>query len=177
MSGLILGLAFLTWTLSVVAVLWRPALAYNAVLARLVDVAFLLVALSPLALVWLFRGELPVVASVILGANGLLSAAVGYLSIRSKVPFLPAVAGLALRASNDRRTADASAWMTWLNSRLPAPEDQKALQQALDRTYPPSRTRTLINLIVFGAGGWLVVTALGAIVGWLVQELLDSLIQ
>jgi competence ComEA-like helix-hairpin-helix protein len=177
MAWLISGLIFLIWGLPVIAVLWRPALAYNAALARLVDVAFLLVALAPIAFVWLLRGELPVVVAVILGANGLLYAAIGYLSIRNREPFLSAVARLALPTPDDRQTANTSAWMTWLNNRMPDPEKQVALQRALNKTYPPSRTRTLIKYIVFGIGGWFILTALEAIVEWLVQGWLGNLIR
>jgi len=79
-------------------------------------------------------------------------------------------------ASITRDRATQSAWMAWLHARLPDPERQKALKEALDKAYPPSRIRTALRVVVFGAGGWLVLTALEAIIEWFIQEWLSQLL-
>lgn len=177
MAGFIVSVLVLIAMLPAILLLWRPALAYNAALARGVDMTFLLGALAMTAFAWLTRAQWPVFISVFFSLIGLLTAAFGYRAIRNGTSVLSVVAGEILPAPNDRQQANTSAWMTWLNNRLPDPEQQKELQQALEQAYPPSRTRTLIGLIIFGAGSWLVVTALGAIVEWVVQGWLGNLIR
>lgn len=66
-------------------------------------------------------------------------------------------------------------WMRWLNEHIPNVEEQKDLQKALAKTYPPSKTKTFIGLVIIGLGGWLAVVALGAIIEWFVQGWLDKL--
>lgn len=169
MAGLVCILAALAILLPMITLLWWPALAYNAVLARAVDGALLLGALAGTAMSWFAREEVPVLISIVLGVFGLSLAALGYQSIRGREPYLSLIAELLLPAPDARRQADATARLAWLNARMPDPEEQKALQAALNRAYPPSRKRTLMGLLVFGAGGWLVITALGAIVEYVVQ--------
>ena len=48
--------------------------------------------------------------------------------------------------------------LAWINARLPDPEEQKALRQALDKAYPPSKWRTVTSTVVLGASSWLVLT-------------------
>ncbi len=67
-------------------------------------------------------------------------------------------------------------WLRWINARLPDPEEQKALKRALDEAYPTSKWRTIAGAIVFGAGSWIVLTALGAIVEWFVQGWLGQVL-
>lgn len=173
MATLVLGLTVSAVVLPIVALLWRPALAYNAALARVVDGAYLVSALALTAVNWLARGEQPVFISIFLGVLGLVQAAFGFRHIRSGTPFLTLMAEPFLPGPDERK-ADASARLTWLNTRLPDREEQRALQRALNEAYPPSRARTLLGLIVFGAGGWLVLSALQAVVGWLVEGWLSS---
>ena len=173
MAALVAGLAALALVLPIVAVLWRPALAYNAALARVVDGALLVMSLAGIALSWLGRGEQPVFISIFSGVMGLVQAAIGFRLIRDGTPILTLMAEPFLPGPDERK-ADASARLTWLNNRMPDREEQRALQRALNEAYPPSRARTLLGLIFFGAGGWLVLSALQAVVGWLVEGWLSS---
>lgn len=66
-------------------------------------------------------------------------------------------------------------WRMWINSHLPDPEEQKALKKALDIIYQTSPTQTLLQFLVLSIGGWLVLTALDAIVQLYVQQWWTSL--
>ena len=103
-----------------------------------------------------------------------------HLSRRRKRPgqsaFTTATGVFVGPASITRDRATQSAWMAWLHARLPDPERQKALKEALDKAYPPSRIRTALGVLVFGAGGRLVLTALGAIIEWFMEEWLSQLV-
>ncbi len=74
-----------------------------------------------------------------------------------------------------RRRDDKRHWLRWIATRLPDPEEQKALKRALDEAYPPSKWRTIAGAIVVGAGSRMVLTALGAIVEWFVQGWLGQI--
>ena len=63
-----------------------------------------------------------------------------------------------------------AAWLSWITARLPDPDEQQALMQALDDAYPPWWVRVMSGVIVLGTGGWITLTALGGTFGRL-QEL------
>jgi len=158
----LLGPLLLTW--------WRPELFKSVWLARCVDAALM----GTLALVawriWRWRGSAPMWILAYYGLWGLLIPWIGLATLRSgrslfqeQVKFWLGPALLA------RLGVDSAGWQAWINARLPDPEQQQAVQRALNETYPPSRARTLSGLIVIGAGGWLVTSVLAAIIEWLVQ--------
>lgn len=68
-------------------------------------------------------------------------------------------------------------WLRWLNARLPDVEQQKLLQQALANAYPSSRFRTAMSLAIVGASVWLLLTSLGAVIEWIIQKRMDSLVK
>ena len=66
-------------------------------------------------------------------------------------------------------------WLEWLNRRLPHEEQKKALRDALNTAYPPSRIKTLINWLFFVFGGWLLVSIGQSILDYFVQNLLRQI--
>lgn len=71
--------------------------------------------------------------------------------------------------------SDSSYWLTWLNSRLPNTEQQRALKQALDKAYPASRARTVFSVILVGVGSWIIITAANSLFDWLLQGWLNKM--
>jgi len=66
-------------------------------------------------------------------------------------------------------------WRTWINQKLPNSQDQIQLKQALDEMYKPSPIRTVSGVIIVGAGGWLLLTVIDAVIQWFIQNWLSSL--
>lgn len=63
-----------------------------------------------------------------------------------------------------------AAWGKWLNTRLPSPEQQRKLKAVLDASFPSTRRRTWLGILLVGVGGWLLLTTLGAVLEVLVQR-------
>jgi hypothetical protein len=73
------------------------------------------------------------------------------------------------------RAGDSSVmWLRWINSRLPDPQQQKALLLALQQVHPPSRLRTLRGILIVGSGTWLLAATANAVWEWLVQNWLNA---
>lgn len=153
-------------------VLHNPALATSRKLAMAHDLAWIVVIPASAFMIATFPEETPLLIDVLFGLIGLMGVFLGVQALRGQSDFLNDVRGFV----QDGASRPQPAWMTWLNTRVPSQQDQRALQAALNRTYPPSRLRSLGGAIVVGAGGWLVITALGAIVEWLIQNWLDGLV-
>lgn len=170
--------ASLMYVLTLLALVWRPALAYSNVRDLVVDFGLSLQLLSVFVFNWVTfwdEGISLYISAMVFAQTALVIASLNPFSRRSGSVYFQLV-GVLLPSPVSRQKADTSTWMSWLNNRLPDPEQQKQLRQAMDNANPPSRTRTLINLIVFGAGGWLLITSLGAIVEWAVQRWLGNVI-
>jgi len=75
----------------------------------------------------------------------------------------------------DKPQSQTSDWQTWLNMRLPNPEQQIELKEALEQTYPRSKLRTIWEVVILGSGAWLVSTSIGSIIDWVVQKWLDTI--
>jgi len=64
----------------------------------------------------------------------------GFRIIRTKESFFLLMSSLFWDTEDLlQRQAEEGAWLAWLSSRLPDPEDQKDLMQALEAAYPPSK--------------------------------------
>jgi hypothetical protein len=98
----------------------------------------------------------------------------GIKDLRNKKSFLQEYALPWLLTSTDTGRNEKS-WLLWINSRLPDPENQKALREALNRTYQPSKLRTFISIVTIGIGGWLILQSIGAVIQWIVGKGLDSI--
>jgi len=150
----------------------RPVWAYSPRLARSFDVGLVI-----LGLLFVLSGWYkPNLGSVVVGGLvGLLLCYIGLDSLltgKSSLEWYLRSFGLPSLVRLGNETA---VWLAWLNARLPSPEQQRALQQALNKAYPRSRTRTFISLILVSIGSWLVLTFLSAIIQWIVQTWLNQL--
>ena len=149
---------------------------YNARLARVCDAGVALVGPAIAWLAWELRDIFPLWGLALVLLLGLFLGFVGLAAIRTGASsFALITATFVDPPSMTRQRATQTAWMAWLHTRLPDPERQKALREALDKAYPRPRMRTIFGVIVLGGGGWLVVTSLGAIIEWFIQGGLDQL--
>jgi len=161
------GPLLLTW--------WQPTLFYNAWLSRFFDAWLVIVGPLMIWAIWVNRVIFPIWILAFFSIVGLYAAWRGMTVIRGGRSFFQGMARMLLDpASLARLGVDTARWQAWINARLPNPEDQKALQRALSETYPPSRARAIVALIVIGAGGWLLATSLSAIVEWVIQTWLNQ---
>jgi competence ComEA-like helix-hairpin-helix protein len=163
--------------LPVLLVLWRPTLAASARLARLFDMGLALAALAQVLVVWASGGASPLWYSVLSGLWGLFFGYVALRALRSgESPFF----SLARYLTPERDTAqpagaEEAAWGTWLNSRVPDEEDQRALKRYLDQRYPGSRSRSVLYALTVGGSLWLVAQSVGGAVEWLVGRGLERM--
>jgi hypothetical protein len=102
----------------------------------------------------------------------------GYVALRAlrsgESPFFPLARYLTPeRDTADRASGAEAAWGTWLNSRLPDEEDQRALKRYLNQRYPGSRSRSILYALTVGGNLWLVAQSLGGAVEWLVGRGLE----
>jgi competence ComEA-like helix-hairpin-helix protein len=161
--------------LPVVLVLWRPALVASPRLARLFDVGLALVALGLVLTIWAFGGALPLWYSVLNGLWGLFFGYVALRALRSgESAFFPLARYLTPeRDASKPAGADTMAWGTWLNTRLPDEEDQRALKRYLDQRYAGSRSRSVLYALTVGGSLWLVAHSVGGALEWLVGRGLE----
>jgi hypothetical protein len=148
------------------AVYLRPALVGNPWLIRTANIVALVLLLE---LAWWIRQYHSLFPTWYLLVIGLIGCSVMFLAVqalRHGGSLLEAVFELVPRST---RLDDQATWITWINSRLPDPNQQQALKQALTRQYPRSRAKTLISIVLFGAGGWLVLTVIAAIIQGFIQ--------
>jgi hypothetical protein len=157
-------------------VMWRPELRLNAGLERAFDIAFSIAGPVVAWSYWSVRGILPIwLFAPVGGLGGLLTIAVGVFMLRTGTSVFQSMANWLVEATELQSTLQRRRWLSWLNARMPDPEQQRALKVALDEVYPRSRWRTFVGVVVIGVGGWLVVTAVTAIVEWIIQRGLDKL--
>jgi hypothetical protein len=126
--------------------------------------------------IWIYRKDLPLWILALDGFGGFLFTLVGLEGIRARRSFFFGIAEwIGIIKQSDPASQSTTGYKSWINAILPDVEKQKALKRALDEMYPPSRFQTFVNILVFGAGGWLFLTALGAIIQWFVENWLDKL--
>jgi competence ComEA-like helix-hairpin-helix protein len=121
--------------------------------------------------IWIFRVELPFWLLLLTGLVGIYYIYIGFLIIRYDLDPLFSFFDYFEYIKKDKKAN----WISWLNSRLPNIEDQKALKVELDKTYPISKSRTFFGMVIIGAGGWLIVTVIQAVIQWIIERGLNRL--
>lgn len=176
-SAIVGGLAATAVTLYILFILItvkNPSLINNKYFIRFFDIVFLLNSVLYLLASIYQPAHSPVLISLILGFFGILYGYIGIESIRKNKTFLTFLIGPWLSQLNNNENSQ-SGWLKWINSRLPDPESQKALQKALNQAYPTSKLRTFFSLLIIGIGGWIILQAIGAIIQWAVGKGLDKI--
>jgi hypothetical protein len=153
--------------------LLNPKRFYSSILARIYDIGILLFGPLIAISVWFNRSNFPLWILIIWGSTGLFYAYMGFIMIRYRTSFFETQA--MLLDTSQTKENNSSAWQAWINIRLPDPEQQKVLMEALNKAYPQSKFKTIVGLVVVSSGGWLVLTALSAVVQWLIEKGLDKL--
>lgn len=148
----------------------RPGLADNRALKLFSSVCAVFLIPATAAWFWTFRNQLPLWMVASYGLAGVFMVGLGVSVLRGTSLVQAIIDRL---WPGDAATAD-NLWVRWINQKLPDPQQQQALLQALQRLHPPSRWRTLRGVIVTGAGAWLMAATAGAVWEWLVQNWLDS---
>jgi hypothetical protein len=124
--------------------------------------------------VWASGGASPTWFSVLNGLWGLFFGYVALRALRSgESPFFALSRYLTPERVADQPAGAEAAWGTWLNSRLPDVEDQRALKRYLDGRYPGSRSRSVLYALTVGGSLWLVAQSVGGAVEWLVGRGLE----
>ena len=166
--------AVVLMALPVLLVLWRPALAASHRLAHLFDMGLAFASLGLVLAVWASGGASPTWFSVLNGLWGLFFGYVALRALRSgESPFFALSRYLTPERVADQPAGAEAAWGTWLNSRLPDVEDQRALKRYLDGRYPGSRSRSVLYALTVGGSLWLVAQSVGGAVEWLVGRGLE----
>jgi competence ComEA-like helix-hairpin-helix protein len=169
-----IAVAVALMALPVLLVLWRPTLVASHRLERLFDTGLALAALALVLAVWASGGASPTWFSVL---NGLWGVFFGYVAVRAlrsgESPFFALARYLTPERIADRPAGAEAAWGTWLNSRLPDVEDQRALKRYLDGRYSGSRSRSVLYALTVGGSLWLVAHGVGGAVEWLVGRGLE----
>jgi hypothetical protein len=150
---------------------WRPSLRANARLARIYDIG--LIGYSGVVAIglWIYRGTLPLWVLIVVGAiPGLVLAFNAIQTLRTGRSFFEEMFSFLAPSTRTQPVIDESAWLKWINTRIPDPKQQQALMHALREIYV-LQWRTFI---LFGFAMWLIGTACGGVVEWGVQKVLDS---
>lgn len=182
LSGLWCGIVIFFMVVPWLLIALYPSIVSTRFFAKYYDIFLLLLPLTALIVASIYvSGEetgLLWYETIYLRLTGFLIGVVylylGIKDFRNKKSFVQEYALPWLLTSTDTGKNEKS-WLLWLNSRLPDPENQKALREALNRTYQPSKLRTFISIVTIGVGGWLILQSLGAIIQWIVGKGLDSI--
>jgi hypothetical protein len=167
--GLLLaGLAFidLMWIGMLIVAYLRPSFISKPWLMNTVNYVALAIPLMLVCSIRVYYTILPNWLLVLAGLQGIFLMYIALQSIRDGDSFLEAISEVVPRSAT---TADDTAWITWINSRLPNATHQQALSRALTKRYPPSRAKTLLSIVIFTAGGWLVLTVIAALIQGYIQ--------
>lgn len=149
---------------------FQPRLANNRFLTGALNAVCLLLVPAAASFVWMNRTDFPLLVSLGWALAGFVFLDVGIKVLRG-FSLAHAITGFVPGS----RQADAETlWLRWINSRLPDPEQQQALLDALQQRYPPSRWRTVPALVITGAGTWILAATASAVWEWMVQSWLDS---
>jgi len=118
---------------------------------------------------------IPLGMLVLMSIAGAIVVVVALISIRRGESFFAASLDFIDPKTIARHKTTTDDWRMWINSRLPDPEQQKALKKALDSTYQSSPTQSLMQILILGIGGWIVLATLDAIIELYVQDWWKSL--
>lgn len=173
LAGFLVGFRLVVDVLSVVVCVRRPELLQRPALRVAADSVSLGVVVA--AALWVFVEGVPPlvwVAQLLIGATEGGIALAALKTNRSMLQGRLEVIGLErLPETADRHRH----WQEWINRRLPSPEDQQALAEAILRAHPRSRARSGLLALIIAIAGWLVLSSIGAIVEMFVQRWWDTL--
>jgi competence ComEA-like helix-hairpin-helix protein len=155
------------------AILW-PSLGTSAWLSRPLDAAVLLGASFAAWLVWQHRYHLPILDAVVLIPSALILIGAAMYAILTHTSLFGVFCPGLQRAL--RKVSPSHNWQSWVNAPLPGVEQQKALMEALQQAHRRSKWDTMVNVIILGAGGWLLVTVLEAVIHWLIHNWLNAIV-
>lgn len=161
-NALALLLLYLLMTPQII-VWWRPQWADSRWLAGTFDFTF---ALAGVSIVWVLGANVqtwPLWLLALAGMSGLLIVIVSVLSIRRGETFFRTSLDFLDSRRDAQRDATMDHWRYWASINLPDPAQQRMLQAALNDMHRVGRERTVLKALIFGAGWWLIITALEAI--------------
>jgi competence ComEA-like helix-hairpin-helix protein len=172
-------LSFIVLTLffsPLLLVILKPSLQSSYMLARVFDICTVIAAPLFAFAIWAERDWLPKVNLIALGVAGVFLGLIGFQVLRTgESMFSTIIEDLIDKETLRKIAAGTKNWQTWINARLPDEDEQKELKKALEARYPPSRWRTLGGAIVLGAGSWILLTALSAVLQWFVEKGMNTL--
>lgn len=160
--------------------IWKPNLAYSVLAARIFDgilifTGIIIGILTPVIFKISMANYLKIFVSIFNIAISLFILYYVTKSLKTGETFLVTALDLFIDAAElVKSSKDLMFWQNWINTRLPNPEEQKALKKALEETYQSSKTQKIFSFIVLSVGGWLLITTLDAIVQWLIQGWLND---
>ena len=146
-----------------------PSIAYKPFLARAFDASIVIGGPIYSLYAWIFRYDLPIWGVFVFAIMGVFFTLGGIYTLRGNSFYAEALCDL-LQSEN---VTNLNRWKAWINSRLPDPEQQRILIKALDNMYPRSKIRSIGGVILIGAGSWIILTIIGAIIQLYVNKLLQ----
>lgn len=176
LSIAVISLGLGLWFAPPLLVIRWPTLASKPLAAVVYESGILLVACVMVLNTWLNLAGQPLWLLAAQAIFGILYLSLGLHSILTdQWMFTTATKSILAPLGAHAGRAENDVLIRWVNRRLPDPATQKALKQALEKTYPASRRRTFLRWIVVVTGGWLLAAVLGAIVDWAIGRWLDQL--
>jgi hypothetical protein len=168
----LLGFLFLCIPLLGVMKSWKWVL--NKWILRVTQFLLLVLPFSHVSFIILVGEEYPRSYIILDGIFGLAMVCFGFLALRDGSTYFEELYKLVGVLSSQDQTRENL--LTWLNIRMPEIEEQKRLRDALNQAYPVPFSRTFFNIVLIAGGGWLMLTALEAIVGYFIQHWLEKML-
>jgi competence ComEA-like helix-hairpin-helix protein len=175
-AGLLSGIMVAFLAVPNLVFMFYPSVRFGPFFLRTYDLFVALGGVLTAWIVWVFRNVLPLWMLLALGFFGGIILFLGIDLLRTRRSALEVIQASLVDSSALRRVRETNFWKTWVNARLPDPEQQKELKRALEELHPTSRLRTISGLLIFGAGGWILGTVLSSIVEWIVQNWLNTFV-
>lgn len=176
--GLFWGIHLFVTYVPVFIILRYPKLVTNRIWEYLYEFTRMSIGIIMGWVGWELREDLSIIFSLLYGAIGIMYIWQGTKALISQETGYEIFLKQFLDPDSlVRKAIEIVGWQEWINKRLPNPEQQKALQLALNEMYPPSRLKTIRNTIIIGIGSWLIITGLSSVIDWIIQKFLDSLIK
>ena len=153
-------------------VFWRPSLRYDKRFSVMFNILNLVIGLIMGLMIWLGRDNTSIWVNLLLLGVGIYLIYIGIVGVRYRANLFDAEYGVLYEG---KKQISYKYWLNWINSRLPDPQQQLSLKDALEKAYPPSRGQTITNILLIGIGGWIISTVLSAVVQWFVEKGLENL--
>jgi competence ComEA-like helix-hairpin-helix protein len=174
LGGLLAGIGLFFFFLPLLILFIKPSLIKKKLLIRFIDLCFVLTFLTQVFSIFFGDKNQLIIINIVQSLIGVIMMVAAIRYMITKGSFINMYLSLIPFERDLAQPNNSPRLILWLNSKLPDPEEQKALKDALNELYPSSKRRTVLYAFILVAGTWFFLQSLGAIIQWFIGKSLDQ---